>query len=245
MEVVFLGTNGWYDTETGNTVCTMVRTDCCYLILDAGNGIYKVERYMDAPRPVHLFLSHFHLDHVAGLHILNKFRFQEGLNIYGQEGTRRVLEILVAEPFTVPLAKLPYPVHVRELSQGRHELPFPVECRYLSHASPCLGYRFEMEGTTIAYCADTGICENAIRLAEGADLLIAECSFLPGEQNPGWPHLNPEDAADIARSAGARRLALVHFDADRYRTLAEREAAAESAGFEDLVVARDGMVLEL
>ena len=24
IKIIFLGTNGWYDTETGNTVCTFI-----------------------------------------------------------------------------------------------------------------------------------------------------------------------------------------------------------------------------
>jgi ribonuclease BN (tRNA processing enzyme) len=26
MKIVFLGTNGWYDTSTGNTICTLLKT---------------------------------------------------------------------------------------------------------------------------------------------------------------------------------------------------------------------------
>ena len=44
-----------------------------------------------------------------------------------------------------------------------------------------------------------------------------------------WPHLNPETAARIAKEAEAKRLALVHFDANIYRTLKERVAAKKYA----------------
>ena len=98
-------------------------------------------------------------------------------------------------------------MEVRELSPGPYKLPFALDCRFLVHASPCLGYRFDLDGKIITYCPDTGVCENAVLLAEDADLLIAECAHLPGEKNPAWPHLNPQDAADIARQAKAKRLA--------------------------------------
>lgn len=245
MEVIFLGTNGWYDSDTGNTICTMISSEKYHIILDAGNGIYKADRYIQDDKPVYLFLSHFHLDHIEGLHILNKFRFSQSLRIYGQKGTAKTLDTIINRPFTVPLNELPFPVEVHELSEGPYKIPFPIECRFLLHASPCMGYRIELDGKIIAYCPDTGICENAIKLAEDADLLIAECSHKPGESNPQWPHLNPKDAAEIARRARAKSLALTHFDAGRYTAIEERLQAAETANFEEIVVTRDDMILQL
>jgi ribonuclease BN (tRNA processing enzyme) len=246
MKIIFLGTNGWYDTDTGNTICTLINSDKYHIILDAGNGIYKADRYIQDDLPVYLFLSHFHLDHIEGLHILNKFSFQKGLRIYGQKGTRKALETIVNEPFTVPLSKLPFPVEVNELSQGPYKIPFPLECRFLVHATPCLGYRFELDGRIIAYCPDTGVCDNAVMLAEDADLLITECSHKPGENSPQWPHLNPQDASEIALRAKAKRLALTHFDAGRYTTIQERLDAVKSVtDFNGIIAANDGMVLEL
>ncbi len=246
MEIIFLGTNGWYDTDTGNTICTLINSGKYHIILDAGNGIYKADRYIHDDLPIYLFLSHFHLDHIEGLHILNKFRFSQGLKIYGQKGTKRVLSTIINKPFTVPLADLPYPVEVHELSPGPYKMPFPLECRFLMHASPCLGYRLELDGKAIAYVPDTGVCENAVLLAKDADLLITECSHLPGETSPSWPHLNPQEAADIARQAGAKKLVLTHFDAGRYTSIEERlNAVAGVKDFPEIVVGRDGMVLQL
>jgi len=246
MDVVFLGTNGWYDTATGNTISILINSRSYHIILDAGNGIYKADRYISDQLPVYMLLSHFHLDHIEGLHILNKFRFSQGLHIYGQKGTRKTLDAIVNEPFTVPLARLPFPVLVHELSEGPYKIPFPLECRFLQHASPTLGYRFELDGKAVAYIPDTGVCENALKLAADVDLLIAECAHRPGERNEQWPHLNPQDAADIAVAAKAKQLVLVHFDADRYRTVQERiEAAKTVHNFENLIVAQDDMTITI
>jgi ribonuclease BN (tRNA processing enzyme) len=46
MKVTFLGTNGWFDTPTGNTVSVLVQTQEYDLIFDAGNGIAKADRYI-------------------------------------------------------------------------------------------------------------------------------------------------------------------------------------------------------
>ncbi|MDD1662536.1 MAG: MBL fold metallo-hydrolase, partial [Methanomicrobiales archaeon] len=183
----------------------------------------------------------------AGLHILGRFTFPGGLSIWGQPGTEETLTTLLAPPFTVPFRDLPYPVRIHDLTEGSHSLPFPVTCRYLPHASPCFGYRFELEGKTIAYCTDTGPSPAVIDLARDADLLIAESALRPGQESKGWPHLNPEMAIAIAKSAGARRLALTHFDAWAYRTLEERIRIGEEfqESFPGLTIATDGLVLEL
>jgi len=246
MEIVFLGTNGWYDTDTGNTICTLVNSEDFHILLDAGNGIYKADRFIKDDKPVILLLSHFHLDHIEGLHILNKFKFSQGLQILGQRGTKDILHRIIDKPFTVPLSDLPFSVKIHELDEGAWQMPFPLECYYMLHASPCLGFRFELDGKKIAYIPDTGLCENAIRLAKEADLVIAECSLRPGEHNSRWPHLNPQDAAKIAREAKAKRLALVHFDAARYKTIRERAAAGKSiSDYSNLIVAHDDMITEI
>jgi len=247
MQVTFLGTNGWYDTLTGNTCSALVQSAAYDIILDAGNGIAKADQYISQEKPVILFISHLHLDHIAGLHTLVKFRFKKGLTIVGQPGITEALHRIVCEPYTVPFADLPYEVTITELNEGRHALPFAVECLPLVHPAPCFGYRLELDGKVITYCTDTGVCDNAITLARDADLLITECGLKPGKSSPDWPHLNPEDAIHIAQKSHARRLALMHFGAEVYKTLDERRELQKKflASFPGLVVTFDDMTLEV
>jgi len=247
MRITFLGTNGWYDTNTGNTTCILVETDSCYIIFDAGNGIYKLDQYIKDNRPIYLLLSHLHLDHVCGLHILNKFNFSQGINVCINEGDRGHLEALISIPYTLPFSSLPYPVKVLEIPKESGDLPFSLECKFLKHSVSTLGFRISVEGKVIAYCPDTGYCEEALNLARSSDLLIAECGYLPGEKHECWPHLNPETAADLALKAGAKRLALVHFDASRYVTIEDREKAETEAEkiFPAMFAAKDGEEMRL
>jgi ribonuclease BN (tRNA processing enzyme) len=99
----------------------------------------------------------------------------------------------------------------------------------------------------ITYCTDTGVCNNAVILARDADLLITECGLKPGDSSPDWPHLNPQDAIGIATRANAKRLALMHFGAEVYRTPGERKAVQDqftplSPG---LIAATDDLTIEL
>ncbi len=247
MKVIFLGTNGWYDTATGNTICILIKTDKQYIILDAGNGLYKIDRHITDDKPVYLFLSHFHLDHIIGLHILNKFHFAAGIRIYGQKGTKNALETIVNKPYTIPFNQLSLNIEINEFPIEEMRLPFHVESEPLLHSSLTLGFRFELENKTITYCPDTGYCENAVKLARNADLLIAECAYKYGQRDDNWPHLNPEDAANLAIEAKVKRLALVHFDAHIYQTLEERKIAEDQARktFSHTFAATDDMEIEV
>lgn len=247
MKIIFLGTNGWYDTQTGNTLSILIATREHNIVLDAGNGFTKLDKVLSNSHPIFLFLSHFHLDHLIGLHALLKFSFSQKLTLAGPKGTERVLKALIRQPFTAPLERLSYETEILEMPESESRFPFKVKAMDLVHPPLSMGYRFRLEEKEIAYCPDTGYCENAVKLARGADLLISECSFLPGEHSPDWPHLNPQFAARIAKEAGARRLALVHFDAAKYTNLDLREVAEKEARniFPNAFACRDDQVMEL
>ena len=68
----------------------------------------------------------------------------------------------------------------------------------------------------------------------------------PGQENPGWPHLNPEVAVRLATEAGADQLALVHFAADLYTTLDQRLSIRNiGPQFSDVIIGTDDMVIRL
>jgi ribonuclease BN (tRNA processing enzyme) len=246
MKIRLLGTNGWYDSPEGNTPCVLVQTSQYDIIFDAGYGFAKADQFIRGDKPAYLFLSHFHYDHLIGLHTLAKCRFDYGLRLFGLPGVQQVMKEFFNPTFTIPLNKLSFPVTFEELNGNLHDLPFAIQALPLIHSGPCQGYRLEAEGHTITYCTDTGYCENAVTLARGSDLLMTECTLAPGsDANPHWPHLNPTLAASIAKQAQTKRLILVHFDAaggTDLRNAAEQEARsifpATTAGY-------DGMVIDL
>jgi len=248
MKVVFLGTNGWYDSSTGKTICTLVETGASVIVLDAGNGLQNADRFMCADKPVHLFLSHLHLDHLIGLHLLNKFSIPKGLTIHCRKGDLEHLKTVIAPPYSLPFSALSYPVTFREHDGTAIELDgFTVQSAPMRHSVPTIGFRLGIEGKTVAYCPDTGYCQSAVELASNADLLIAECAFRSGEENQDWPHLNPESAARLALEAGAKQLALVHFDAFRYPDRKGRMEAEQAARkiFVNVLAAEDDQIIAL
>ena len=246
LKVRFLGTNGWYSTDFGNTSCVLIESEKFYVVLDAGDGIYKLDKYVSTEKPVHLFLSHLHFDHIIGFHLFDKFRFKKKVNVYGFKGVKDGLRI-IRHPYTLPLNDLSFPVEIHELEEGSYALPFPFSCKLLFHSDPCLGYRLKLDGHVIAYCTDTGVCDSLSELARDADLLITESSLKVGQRLEGWGHMDPREAAEIAKQAEVKQLLLTHFDAGNYVSLKERREAEVAAKeiFKSTICAYDNFEVEL
>lgn len=246
MKITFLGTNGWFDTDCGNTICTLIETKTAYIILDAGNGIHKADKYIRKDLPVYLFLSHFHIDHMEGLHTLAKFNFKS-LDIIGQGGTKKTIKEFLAPQYSLPIDKLPFRCKVIDIKEGWNNTPVKFLALKLVHSSTCFGYRLEMDNKVVSYCTDTGYCKNSELLSIGADLVISECALLDGQTSTSWPHMNPQLAAKLAVKSKAKKLALTHFDAALYTTITRRKKAQKHAQkiFPETFYAYDGLSINL
>lgn len=246
MDITFLGTNGWYDTETGNTPCVLVQTGAEHIIFDAGFGFHKLGKYIRDGLPIYLFISHLHFDHIIGLHVLPIFRYAQGIDIYTQPGSKELLESIMIKPFTRPLESMTPFVRVHEYN-GTVRFPFGFESRELVHAVPCYGFKVTSEGRSVSFCTDTEDCPALRVLAKDADLLITECAFKSGEETKGSSHLNPETAARAAAESGTEKLALYHFDPARYPAIKDRKKAQTAARtiFKNTIAATDGLVINL
>lgn len=250
IKVTFLGTNGWYTTETGNTVCTLIDSPKAYIVLDAGNGIYKLDQYIkDNQKPIYLFLSHLHLDHSEGLHILAKFaHFNQVINILCPKEDVVNLKKLMDQPYSVPPKLLKTKVKIAVVHLGQNmKFPFNLQVEELSHSVKCLGFRFEIDEKVITYCTDTGICAGMRKVAHDADLLIAECSIKTGDLNIFWPHLSPKDSAELAKELGVKKLMLTHFVANVFPEKKDRKEAEIQAReiFQNSFAAYDGMTIKI
>lgn len=97
------------------------------------------------------------------------------------------------------------------------------------HPSEFLGP--EQKGRIVTILGDTRKCEAAIELAKGADLLIHEATFSAGEEHLAYEyyHSTTTQAAEVAKSAGAKKLCLTHISSrydrkDWLRLVQESEA---------------------
>ncbi len=98
-------------------------------------------------------------------------------------------------------------------------------------------------GQVFAFIMDTRFCAAAVGLAAGADLVVAESTYLRDQQQEATErgHMTAQDAARIAKEAGARRLVLTHFS-QRYPSV-EPFIEEARAIHGDVVAVRDGDVI--
>jgi ribonuclease Z len=95
-------------------------------------------------------------------------------------------------------------------------------------------------GQRFAFVMDTRLCDGVYALAEGADLLVIEATFLTedAELAARYGHLTARQAAQVAAECGVRRLVLTHFSQRYPDTTRHRDEAAEVFRG-DIVMAED------
>jgi ribonuclease Z len=89
---------------------------------------------------------------------------------------------------------------------------------------------------------DTGLCDAVFALAEGADLLVIEATFLSDDEPTAAAvgHLTAAQAGKVAAESGVRTLVLTHFsqrydDPRRFVDEARRHFGGELVSAEDLM----------
>jgi ribonuclease Z len=231
MKMFFLGTNGWFSTKTGNTICTLLETEKNYIVFDAGDALFKLNKHVKKEKPIYLFLSHVHIDHITGFHslcLLNNV-FHGKFYIIVPKGYKKILNYIISHPLAAPFDKLKFEVIILEFEEGGRDVPFFIRCNKLFHIDLTFGYRIEVDDKSIAHCLDTGECENSLRLAKNADVLIHECSNKIGKSSGEWGHSDPLDAARLAEKAGVKKLFLTHFSPNQYEFFKDRKEAEREA----------------
>jgi len=98
-------------------------------------------------------------------------------------------------------------------------------------------------GRTFVYTGDTLPTSSVVAASEGADLLVHDATFAEdrADRAAATAHSTAREAAEVARDAGVRTLALTHIST-RYAGQADRLGAEAREVFDgEVVVAEDGM----
>ncbi|MBB5914806.1 ribonuclease Z [Nocardia transvalensis] len=97
-------------------------------------------------------------------------------------------------------------------------------------------------GQRFAFVMDTRMCSGVEELAQDADMLVIESTFLDDDVSLAheFGHLTAAEAAQVAEAAGVRTLVLTHFS-QRYPDLDGHRTEASKYFHGELVVAEDLM----
>jgi len=101
-------------------------------------------------------------------------------------------------------------------------------------------------GRLVVFSGDTRPCETVVTAARGADLLVHDATFGDEEKDRAveTQHATAAEAAQVALAAQVKRLVLTHFSA-RYSATAKLLAEEAKAVFQEVTVAKDGLVIEV
>jgi phosphoribosyl 1,2-cyclic phosphodiesterase len=223
----------------GNTSCLEVRTaDGRSLIFDAGTGIRRLgSRLASIGRPLdaHLFLTHFHWDHIQGIPFFEPlYDARSVLHIHGPPQENGDLESLLAGQmgaayFPVRLDQLGATLDFHDMRVGSwREGDLEVEALRVCHPSCTYGYRVSAGGAALAYVPDNELSgahypvperwyEELVAFLHGVDCLLHDAMFTAAELSSrlGWGHSTFDQAIRLAEDAGVRRLLFFHHAPDR------------------------------
>ena len=213
MQIVFLGSGGYFATERRQTACVMLPESG--IVFDAGSGMYRLSQFLQTEQ-LDIFLSHGHLDHICGLTTLlvsQHISDLEQVNVHAQS---HVLEAIQTHLFSGTV----FPVIPRcewLPLQSTTSLPnhFKIETISLTtHPGGSIGFRCTQEEISLAYITDTTVDGTYENFIQGIDLLIHECYF--HDDDAGWAektgHSYTTAVAELAARTGVKRLVLVHID---------------------------------
>ena len=215
MTAHLLGTGSANAGPDRTTTMLAVEHDGRLVLIDCGgDAVQRMEACGLDPLGLDaVVLTHEHPDHISGYPLLLEKLWLMGrrdpLPVYGPAATLEKARALFAIFDTLKWTGLPertfHPVEMRPGAPVVRLGGLDVTASPVDHPVPTVGLRFEADGKALVYSCDTALSDAVVTLADGADVLVHEgTGSLPGV------HSSPEEAAEVAAKAGAKRLVLVH-----------------------------------
>jgi len=246
----------------GRTTSFMIALGSAVTVLiDAGTGLAFVDDIdTTEPQTYHVFLTHFHLDHIQGLQFFKPlYREMNDFTFYGMPPADMALEEAVGGIYRAPW--FPLPLHETPSTKRYVALdgtpidigPLHISTTPLRHPQGAQGYRIEGPQATIVVATDHEAGDAAIDAAlgefsRGADHLLHDAQYTPEEHDDlyrGWGHSTWVDATEMAARAQVGQLVLTSHDPSR--TDAELTKIVELAEqkFPATIAAREGLQFEI
>jgi ribonuclease BN (tRNA processing enzyme) len=122
--------------------------------------------------------------------------------------------------------------------------PTTIRLFAANHPVETLASRLEVDGRVVAFTGDSGVTTRLVECAQGADLLIADATWLERDRPlPEGIHMTGREAGQLAAEAGVAHLLLTHI----LPTNDPEETAAEAAAVFDgeITIAHDLLELTL
>jgi ribonuclease BN (tRNA processing enzyme) len=186
------------------------------LLVDPGYAtLPRLLAHVDAAEVDAVLVSHEHPDHCADLNPLLRARAlrDEPPPPLPVHALPRALDAVLGLDYGMLTERRhTYDVHPFEDRDRLTIGPFGVDVRLLPHFVPNAGFRIATASGVLAYTGDCGPDPGVVELARGADVLIAEATYVDQVRDPSdvGKLSSARDAARQANEAGSGRLVLTH-----------------------------------
>ena len=257
MRVTLLGTAGWMPSQHRETTCFASRADDALFIFDAGTGLRRLGEAAQAPlldgvRDIHLFLTHYHLDHVCGLAYLPGVLPGRQITIHAPAAS---LSGIDPEATLSGLLRRPYNphdweelTHLRVEPIGRQSIVAgrTVQVRPQRHSDVSVAYRVD---DAFVVATDTVADPGTADFSAGVGLLLHEAWYckadLAAAPPPGYAsHSEASEVGQLATDAAVGRLVLIHLDPRRTEGSYATLVAAARSTFGTAQLLADGAVVD-
>ncbi|SEC17111.1 Ribonuclease BN (plasmid) [Tsukamurella tyrosinosolvens] len=189
------------------------------VVMDFGPGVLGELQQRVDPNTVTVMLSHLHADHcldVPSLLVWRRYHPEPAVGrarLMGPADTPERLGRASAETAAM-LDDISDTFDFSAWEEGEDHAVggFTVRPFRMFHPPESHGLRITApSGKVLAYTGDTGVCDNLVELARGADVMLAEASWTHDPANrPLGVHLSGVEAGQAAADAGVGRLLLTH-----------------------------------
>ena len=216
MQLHCLGTAGYHPSETRHTSCYFLPESG--ILLDAGTGMFRLPDRIQT-QTLDIFLSHSHLDHIAGLTFLLGILYQrpvESVRVWGEAAKLDAVQTLMNSELIFPV-ELPVkwcPIDERdeiELADCR------VSWRPQTHPGGSVAYRIDWQDTkSLVYATDSNgdHDQDTLDWMQGVDVLLHECNFHDSQKE--WAiktgHCYLQKVSEVAAASRPKRLLLTHIN---------------------------------
>ncbi len=248
MKLIVLGSGTCVPSLNRNAPGYYMEAEGVRILIDCGSGtLLQLQRAGRSYKDIDaVFITHKHPDHFADLMPLIHA-------LLATPGLKRVKDLIICGPedFIAYYEKAISPIlgKPKEFSIKPIEVkekfdfgPFYIFTAKTIHSADSLAYRFEHKGKAVVFTGDADYDQEIIALAQGADLLVADCSFPDTLKARG--HLSARECGLVAGKAGAARLLLSHlYPADTPDSERIKESREVFNG--DVMLAEDLMEIEI